>query len=340
MSTPGFFTVQRDLRDDAVLHDSIKAPISTYEAWLWIGEKAAYAERKFSVSGKSVTVQRGQLCTSIRHLAKEFRWDEKRVRRFLTRLESAAWVVLSDAAGQTLVTICNYDEKFGCINVRAAVVTADAPQERLTNAAQENQVNQGKEGKREESLSCAVPPISMVANTSATVGRNTDAGAAPEREPGLPFGGQSEPKQASEKAVAPEIDEAFNRFWGAYPKRQGANPKQQAKAVFVRLVRGGTNGDVIVHAAERYAKEVQSEGKLGTQWVAHASTWLNQKRWSDYTADNVHTGNFGEGQSAEPEWKTNPNAWRHDYAPPWPDAPKNTRCGRWIKGSVNWARAL
>jgi len=81
--------------------------------------------------------------------------------------------------------------------------------------------------------------------------------------------------------------EAFKEFWGAYPKREGANPKAPAEQKFANAVKAGADPKEIVAAAGRYAEEIRRGGKEA-KFVAQAVTWLNQKRWEDYSAGTAN----------------------------------------------------
>ena len=70
---------------------------------------------------------------------------------------------------------------------------------------------------------------------------------------------------------------AFERFWEAYPRRKGDNPKKAAKQAWDRLMKAGRDPDRIVRACEAWAPTAES----GTPYVPHASTWLNQERFND-----------------------------------------------------------
>ncbi len=76
----------------------------------------------------------------------------------------------------------------------------------------------------------------------------------------------------------------FERFWSVYPKRSGGNPKQPAMQKFLRAVKQGARPDDIIGGAKCYARECDAARKTGTEFVAMASTWLNQRRWMDYGA--------------------------------------------------------
>jgi hypothetical protein len=79
-------------------------------------------------------------------------------------------------------------------------------------------------------------------------------------------------------AIAPK---AFEQFWSAYPRREGANPKEPARKKFLGAVRSGIQPETIILAAKQYS--VQLGGDVGTRFVAQAVTWLGQQRWGDYS---------------------------------------------------------
>ncbi len=85
------------------------------------------------------------------------------------------------------------------------------------------------------------------------------------------------------KPIRPGRDELFDRFWKAYPHRgQAADPKAPAKDKFFRALQSGADPEAIIAAAGRYAEIERSAGRAGTEKVAQAVTWLNQRRWGDY----------------------------------------------------------
>lgn len=139
---------------------------------------AAYKESRVKFRGVVVTLQRGQLATSTREIAKTWGWSEASARRFLGRLEADKMIIRggrkTDAGGDappgtphdapadahrdapfTVLTICNYDV------YQPSLVNRDAPDdarlthqvthERRTPDAQNNKENEGKEESSSES---------------------------------------------------------------------------------------------------------------------------------------------------------------------------------------------
>ena len=78
-----------------------------------------------------------------------------------------------------------------------------------------------------------------------------------------------------------EASPDFETFWQAYPSRSPhPNPKQSARAKFRAAIKGGTDPAIIVAGAERYAAYVRTE-RTDPKYVAQATTWLNQERWTE-----------------------------------------------------------
>jgi hypothetical protein len=88
--------------------------------------------------------------------------------------------------------------------------------------------------------------------------------------------------RAVASATRPSLEEDFQRFWKAYPRRDGANPKSPAKRKFIGAVRSGADPLAIISAAESYASEEAAKDRVGTPYIAQAVTWLNQRRWEDF----------------------------------------------------------
>jgi hypothetical protein len=81
------------------------------DAWFWLIEHAAWKPlRRRAGQGQSIIIERGQIHVSDRSLASAFRWDKKRVRRFLARLEGHLMVSQNRDQSGTTLTICNYDK--------------------------------------------------------------------------------------------------------------------------------------------------------------------------------------------------------------------------------------
>ncbi|MBB4267789.1 hypothetical protein [Roseospira visakhapatnamensis] len=75
---------------------------------------------------------------------------------------------------------------------------------------------------------------------------------------------------------------AWVAFWSEYPRKEG---KAAAREVFAILTAdtgpaGGVDPEFLVRAAGRYADQCR-ERRLDVVYVAHAKTWLRQRRFED-----------------------------------------------------------
>jgi DNA-binding GntR family transcriptional regulator len=67
-----------------------------------------HGSRLSTTRGKTITVERGQLCAGREWLAKEWGWSPSAVERFLSRLETEQMIEREAGQRKTVITICNY----------------------------------------------------------------------------------------------------------------------------------------------------------------------------------------------------------------------------------------
>lgn len=110
----GYIRIPRALFDSAEWKE--RRVFSHFEAILWLYEQAAYTSgRSISLKGVAVTLQRGQLVTTIRFLADLWGWGKSTVSRFLHDLRDSnrdsicIEIGTINGTSATLITICNYD---------------------------------------------------------------------------------------------------------------------------------------------------------------------------------------------------------------------------------------
>ena len=68
-------------------------------------------------------------------------------------------------------------------------------------------------------------------------------------------------------------EDSFEIFWKDYPNKKS---KQQSKKAFLRLTKKDINDILIV-----YKDHLEFWDGKEKQFIPHASTWLNQRRWED-----------------------------------------------------------
>ncbi len=86
-------------------------------------------------------------------------------------------------------------------------------------------------------------------------------------------------KKESKTPIVPSGDatngypDDFEELWKAYPKRKGSSKKAAHKAWSARLKQGARHEDIMA-GARAYARFCEHEGKLGTEYVKLAQTFL------------------------------------------------------------------
>ena len=75
------------------------------------------------------------------------------------------------------------------------------------------------------------------------------------------------------------IQQGFDEFWAVYPKKKD---KARAKKAFDKAMKEGASLEVMLAALERQRLSADWQ-KDGGQFIPHATTWLNGKRWEDET---------------------------------------------------------
>lgn len=89
---------------------------------------------------------------------------------------------------------------------------------------------------------------------------------------------------ASQSHVTSGEPSHFSRFWQAYPRRDGANPRKPAEQRFNSLVKSGLDPEMLIAEAKKLHNAENARGTIGTRFIPQASTWLGQARWSDHAA--------------------------------------------------------
>lgn len=90
-----------------------------------------------------------------------------------------------------------------------------------------------------------------------------------------------------------EIEVLFEKFWVAYPKKEGKKPaRQKFDSIFKNLTPEKSTKllETMLNAIE-IQKQTDKWKKDKGQFIPMPSTWLNQERWNDETIINVGNKN-------------------------------------------------
>lgn len=67
-------------------------PFTAREAWEWLIAEAYWREGRMRAGKFVATLQRGQLCASVRYLADCWQWEKSKAERFLKRLKTETMI--------------------------------------------------------------------------------------------------------------------------------------------------------------------------------------------------------------------------------------------------------
>jgi hypothetical protein len=119
----------------------------------------------------------------------------------------------------------------------------------------------------------------------------------------LSLGDGSSPSQS-----APD----FAEFWSAFPKRDGDNPEQPARAAWRKAVAGGADPAAIVAGARSYAAATADRER---KFIASAGRWLSEERWRASGLPKPAGGSAADlpgvwVEAGSPEWSQWAAWWR------------------------------
>lgn len=106
-------------------------------------------------------------------------------------------------------------------------------------------------------------------------------------KPTLPW---LEPEKSSLKACPKAYSELFEVFWKSYPRKTGKGAAW--KAFWTASAHVGSQNKLLELCLDALEWQLESEEHLNRegQYIPHAQTWLNQRRWEDENPEG-ETGN-------------------------------------------------
>ncbi len=108
-----------------------KEPYDRRSAWVDILLTVNHEEKKIIFNNEVVTVERGQMVTSVRKLSEKWKWSRDRVATFLRTLERTQMLTVNSNRYRTLLTVVNYDKFQSVPDTESATnTTTSQPQTR------------------------------------------------------------------------------------------------------------------------------------------------------------------------------------------------------------------
>ena len=102
----GYIKLHRAIKDCWIWKDS--EPFTRGQAWIDLLLSANHSEKKILFEGNLKTIQAGQFLTSLVSLSDKWKWDRKKVRKFLDVLEADNMITTDRTSHGTTITIVNW----------------------------------------------------------------------------------------------------------------------------------------------------------------------------------------------------------------------------------------
>ena len=102
----GWIKLHRKIEEHWLWED--KESFDKRSAWIDLLLTANHTEKKVLFKGELIIIKRGQILTSIRGLAEQWRWSVNKVYRFIKLLESDSMLKKESDKDRTLLTLVNY----------------------------------------------------------------------------------------------------------------------------------------------------------------------------------------------------------------------------------------
>jgi len=103
----GWISIHRKMQEHWLWNED--RVFSKAEAWIDLLLSVNHSDNKIVIKNKVITVKRGQTAMSLVTLAKRWKWDKSKVRRFLEVLKTDTMIDTHNETVTTLITICKYD---------------------------------------------------------------------------------------------------------------------------------------------------------------------------------------------------------------------------------------
>lgn len=103
----GWVSIHRKMQEHWLWQE--ERVFSKAEAWIDLLLSVNHTDNKIVIKNKVINVKRGQTAMSLVTLAKRWKWDKSKVRRFLEVLKSDTMIDTQNETVTTLITICNYE---------------------------------------------------------------------------------------------------------------------------------------------------------------------------------------------------------------------------------------
>lgn len=238
---------------------------NTFRLFLHLLITANYESKKWH----GITVNRGELITSIRNLAKTLKLSEQKIKTAINKLKSTHEITNKSTNKYTIVTICNYDS-YQSLENQNNTQNNTQNNNQITNEQQTNnkQITTTKEYKEKRKESKISKELLRKNNIAVLKNEKNTSNSLLEND-----------KIITTKKITPKL---FNDFWELYPKKID---KGKCLTLWTRICTRQDNVPTWSEIKKAIHYQKQSERWQNAKFIPHPSTWLNQCRWLDDPAE-------------------------------------------------------
>ncbi len=234
----GWIKLHRKLLENPLLRDDFYFRLFVREILL----KATHQPHRMIRGGREITLDPGQLCISMRALAREMKVSEKTIRNKMAVIRSSAICQTKSSALGTVITVCNWSLYQSEESDMSAPKSAPSPHYNKKRRILDSELN----------------------STSESYSEN--------QSPMINSG------QKSDLAVFLDFPFFWNR-WRLKGAKRG--DKKRAERIYDGLVKSDEiSHDEICKAVDRQQDFYEQSG-VEVSKMLHPATWLHQKRWND-----------------------------------------------------------
>lgn len=187
----------------------------------------------------------------------------QRTREDLQSLQTARLITLYEASGKRLLAVSNWSEHQKVSHPRKP--RFPRPEDRIPQPP-----TPSDQDSRNPPEGSGIPPESHQ-RTPETLRPEQGAGS---REQGA---GKKTPSPPAAASAREDPGPGFDEFWHLYPRKAG---KSEAAKAWAKATTNGTDPIALLAAVKAHA-DYHLAAKTDQQFIPHASTWLNQKRYDD-----------------------------------------------------------
>lgn len=237
---------------------------------------------------RGIEIKRGQTVTSFEKISKATGHSIQEVRTAINKLKSTQCVTQSKYSKFSVFTVINFDSYQNATEFLTGNQQATNTQSTGNQQATNNTIR-NKEYKKERSKEDTPPTPSKGADGAETVCQNQGESLKVLKTAG------------GNTSHSTTLDEDFNRFWQAYPRKA---KKQDALKAWKRLKPNEDFVNILLNALEEFKKSSQWNKDNG-DYIPYPATWLNGRRWEEIT-DDCDTGNVKSNseESGTPKYGT------------------------------------